>query len=103
GYKAVDPEPSRPPAPSIIMEVRVSTTGSLQPGSLAALRSTLRGRFWVVAGLATAGSLLLLGVPTAVIPNPLFIRMTPTETFNVVVWLASAPLIGLLLATHVRS
>lgn len=84
------------------MAVRASTTGPLQPGSLAALLSTLDGRFWLVAALATAGSLLVLGVPTAVIPNPFFIRMTPTETFNVVIWLASAPLIGLLIATYVR-
>ncbi len=55
-----------------------------------------------MALLATLGSLLVLGVPTAVIPNPFFIRMTPTETFNVLVWLASAPLIGLLVATYVR-
>lgn len=69
---------------------------------MAALRSTLDGRFWLVVGLATAGSLLLFGVPTAVIPNPIFIRMTPTETFNVVVWLTSAQLVGLLVATYVR-
>jgi hypothetical protein len=79
-----------------------SAAGTLQPGSLAALRSTLDRRFWLIAGLATVGSLIVLGVPTAVIPNPFFIRMTPTETFNVVVWLASAPLIGLLVATYVR-
>jgi hypothetical protein len=71
-------------------------------GGLAALRSTLDRRFWLVAGLATVGSLLLFGLPTAVVPNPFFIRMTPTETFNVTVWLASAPLIGLLIATYVR-
>ncbi len=41
-------------------------------------------------------------MPTAVIPNPFFIRMTPTETFNVLVLVASAPLIGLLVATYVR-
>ena len=85
------------------MTVRAPISEKLRPGSLAAVRSTLDGRFWLVAGLATAGSLLLLGVPTAVIPNPLFIRMTPTETFNVVVWLTSAPLIGLLVATYVRA
>lgn len=67
-----------------------------------ALMSTLDARYWVVAAAATAAALLLLGVPTAVIPNPFFIRMTPTETFNVIVWLASAPLIGLLVATYVR-
>lgn len=85
------------------MTVRAPISQKLQPGSLAALRSTLDGRFWLVAALATVGSLLVLGVPTAVVPNPFFIRMTPTETFNVVVWLTSAPLIGLLVATYVRA
>ena len=84
------------------MAGRASTAGPLQPGSLTALRSTMDGRFWLVAAFATAGSLLMLGVPSAVIPNPFFIRMTPTEGFNVVVWLISAPLIGLLIATYVR-
>lgn len=84
------------------MAVRPSTAGALPPGSVAALRSTLDRRFWAIAGLATLGSLVVLGVPTAVIPNPFFIRMTPTETFNVLVWLASAPLIGLLIASYVR-
>src|SRR3990172_544333 len=82
------------------MAVRTSTAESLRPSGLAALRSTVDGRFWLVTTLATAGSLLLLGVPTAVIPNPFFIRITPTETFNVAVWLASAPLIRLLVATY---
>lgn len=72
------------------------------PGGLAALRSTLDWRFTVVTILATAGSLVLLGVPTAVIPNPFFVRMTPTEASNLAIWLVSAPLIGLLVATYVR-
>ena len=74
----------------------------LKEGSLAALRSTMDRRFWVVAVLATAGAIVLLGVPTAVIPNPFFLRMTQTEAFNVIVWIGSAPLIGLLIATYVR-
>ncbi len=78
------------------------TGGRLNPGGLEALRSTLDVRFWIVAAPGTIGALILLGVPTAVIPNPFFIRMTPMETFNLVVWLASAPLIGLLIATYVR-
>lgn len=85
------------------MADRAPTAEPLRPGGVAALRSTLDGRFWLVAALATAGSLIALGVPTAVIPNPFFIRMTPTETLNMVVWLASAPLIGLLVATYVRA
>lgn len=72
------------------------------PGSFSALRSTLDRRFWAVAGLATAGSLAVLGVPTAVIPNPFFIRMTPAEASNLAVWLVSAALLGLVVASYVR-
>lgn len=82
--------------------LEVSSAESPRPGRFAARRTTLDRRFWLVAALATVGSLLLLGVPTAVIPNPFFVRMTPTETFNVIVWLLSAPLVGLLVATYVR-
>lgn len=71
-------------------------------GRLGALRSTLDARYWLVAALGTVAVLILLGIPTAIIPNPFFIRMTPTEGFNVVVWVVSAPLIGLLIATYVR-
>lgn len=78
------------------------TGGQLKSGGLEALNSTLGARFWIVAVLGTIGGLILLGVPTAVIPNPFFIRMTPSETFNLVVWLTSAPLIGLLIATYIR-
>ncbi len=64
------------------------------------VRNTLDTRFWLIALGATAGAVLILGIPTAVIPNPWFIRMTPTEWSNLAVWLASAPLIGVLVATY---
>jgi len=79
------------------------TKERIGPGGIDALRSTLDTRFWLFAGLGTVAALMVLGVPTAVIPSPFFVRMTPTETFNVIVWLASAPLIGLLIATYVRT
>ncbi len=82
--------------------MRSLTAEQIRPGSIDALRSTLDARYWLVAALGTVGALVVLGVPTAVIPNPFFIRMTPTETFNVIVWLASAPFIGLLIATYIR-
>lgn len=71
-------------------------------GTLAALRSTLDARYWIVASVGTVAAFLLLGIPTAVIPNPIFTRMTPTDASNLAVWVASAPLIGLLIATYVR-
>ncbi len=65
------------------------------------LASTLDRRFWLAAAGGTIAALVVLGIPSAVIPTPLFIRMTPTEPVNVVIWLASAPLAGLLIATYV--
>jgi hypothetical protein len=65
-----------------------------------ALRSTLDRRFWAAAAGGTLVALLVLGVPSAVLPNPFFIRMLPTEPLNVIVWLISAPLVGLILATY---
>ncbi|MFP5342561.1 MAG: hypothetical protein ACLGIJ_06525 [Candidatus Limnocylindria bacterium] len=65
------------------------------------LSSTLDRRFWSAAVLGTVASAIVLGIPSAVIPNPFFVRMTPTEPVNLVVWLVSAPLAGLLIATYV--
>lgn len=61
---------------------------------------TLDRRFWVAALLGTVGTLLLLGIPTALIPNPIFGRQIAAEPWAYWVWLASAPLAGLVLATY---
>jgi len=67
------------------------------------LRATLDRRYWAIALAGSAVSLLVLGIPTAVIPNPFFIRMTPTEPFSVATWVLSALLSGPLIATYVVS
>lgn len=67
------------------------------------LLRTLDRRFWVAALFGTMASAVLLGVPSAVVPNPFFVRMTPTEPVNLVVWLASSPLAGTLIATYVAT
>lgn len=64
------------------------------------LWATLDRRFWAMSAGGTVLTLLALGIPTAVIPNPWFVRMTQTEPFNVAVWLASAVLAGPLIATY---
>jgi hypothetical protein len=55
-------------------------------------------RFWSLSGLYTAGSALLLGVPTRLVPNPLFSRIVPTGPQDYVIWVVSALLLGPLLA-----
>lgn len=66
----------------------------------ARLMATLDTRFALAAVAGTLASVLILGIPTAVIPNPFFVRMTPTDAVNMVVLLVSAPLMGLLIATY---
>jgi hypothetical protein len=67
------------------------------PASLAA---SLDGRFWAVAGIAGLAALLALGIPTALIPNPVFGRQIAAEPWAYAAWLGSAPLAGLVLATY---
>ncbi len=53
---------------------------------------------WGVAwGLA---SLVAFGLASAIIPNPVFGRQIPPEPFAYWVWIVSAPLMGLVLATY---
>ena len=48
----------------------------------------------------TALTFLAFGVVAAIIPNPVFGRGTPPQPFAVAVWLVSAPLMGLVMATY---
>src|SRR5699024_3079206 len=56
---------------------------------------------WLVAGAATLLAVLVMGLATAIIPNPVFVRMIPTPWWAYPVWIASAVLIGLIAGTYV--
>lgn len=58
-------------------------------------------RFWLAAGATALVALVALGLLSGIIPNPLVVRTLPTRPADVAVWLASAPLIGLTVATYV--
>jgi hypothetical protein len=55
-------------------------------------------RFWSLSVLYTLGAALFIGVPTVLIPNPLFVRMTPTSPLDYAIWAISILLLGPLLA-----
>lgn len=66
----------------------------------------LRGwtpRRWAAAAIASAGSLVLLGIPTAMIPNPIFARQIEAPAWTYPSLVVTALLAGLLLATYVRA
>jgi len=68
--------------------------------------TALRGwdaRRWAAATVASAGSLVLLGIPTAMIPNPVFARRIEAPAWTYPSLVLTAMLAGLLLATYVRA
>lgn len=59
-------------------------------------------RRWAVASLGAIATMALMGVSTAMIPNPVFGRAVPTTWWAWPVLLVSGILSGLLTATYVR-
>lgn len=60
-------------------------------------------RGWLVATAAGLATWLVIAVVTAIIDNPLFIRMTPVRAQDYAIWLTSGVLMGLIAGTFVRS
>ncbi len=58
-------------------------------------------RRWAVAAAGALATALLIGLPTDVIPNPVFGRPDPVTAWSYPVLLVTAALSGLLLATYV--
>jgi hypothetical protein len=55
-------------------------------------------KFWGVSSLYAALAAVVIGVPTVLIPNHLFMRMTPTSPVDYAIWAASSLLMGPLFA-----
>ena len=60
-------------------------------------------RRWIAAAVASAGSFVLLGIPTAMIPNPVFARKIEAPAWTYPSLVVTALLAGLLLASYVRA
>jgi len=66
------------------------------------LRTWPRNR-WLVGLFAAAASSLVMGIPTGVVPTPLYRRMTAVTWWDYPILAGSALLIGLVAATYVRA
>lgn len=65
---------------------------------------TGRSTVWVqcgVAAAATVGVAVAVGVPSAIVSNPWFVRMTPVPWWSYVAWVMTAVISGALVATFV--
>lgn len=59
-------------------------------------------RYVLATTAATALTALALGIPTDIVPNSLFTRMTPIEPEQFAFWVATSLLTGALLATYLE-
>lgn len=87
-----------------MLQLRDGTAAAgLEVGStgLASLRAWGRRR-WAAAFAAAVAITLLIGLPTAMIPNPVFGRPIPVTWWSYPVLAVTAVLGGLLVATYVR-
>ena len=57
---------------------------------------------WIAAAAGAGAVLLAVGVPTGLVATPLFTRMTPAPWWSYAVWLATAAMSGMLIASYVR-
>lgn len=58
---------------------------------------------WITASAGAVVAALIVGVPAGIVPSPFYQRMTPVLWWNYPVWIATAILSGLILATYVRT
>jgi hypothetical protein len=57
-------------------------------------------RYLAVAVPAAGVMAVLLAIPTAILPNPVFTRMLPVEPEQYAFWIATSVLVGALVATY---
>jgi hypothetical protein len=77
-----------------------------RPGPLPSAVLALRGwtaRRYAAAALFAVGFAVLIGVPTVLIPNPVFSREIAVVGWNYPVWIATSVLSGMLAATYLRA
>ena len=60
-------------------------------------------RHWLVALAVAVAVAVASGIPTDILPTPLYRRMTPVVWWNYPIWALSAVLAGLVAATYVRA
>ena len=69
-------------------------------GPASAWRPLLNWRYFAVSSLAFAAIAVTLAIPTEIIENPLFSRMTPVEPEQYVFWILTSLLGGALVGTY---
>ncbi len=73
------------------------------PASLAATLRLFGPKGWLLSLLGMASTLVFTGIPTEMIQNPWFTRMTPVRTQDYVFWMITSVLMGLIIGSFAVS
>ena len=83
-------------------DIQVPVVPSRLLDATAGHRARLRAQRFVAATSGAGVSALLMGIPTDVVPNSWFTRMTPVRPLDIVLLVMASVTLGLLAATYVR-
>ena len=81
----------------------VRRSAAIRPSDLWRVLRLFGLKGWIAAALGSIAAFFVLGVPTAMINNPVFIRMIPARDQDYVIWIASSLLLGLIIGTFAIS
>lgn len=81
----------------------VYRSAAVRPSDLWSVLRLFGPKGWLAAAIGSIAAFLALGVPTAMIGNPFFIRMIPARDQDYVIWIASSLLLGLVVGTFAIS
>ena len=85
--------------------LRAASPSSVRRSLVVAVQALRRWtpRQQVAAAVLSLAFALLVGIPTVLIPNPVFSREIPVLAWNYPVWILTSVLAGMLAATYVRA
>lgn len=75
-------------------------TGAEQIARWRAVFTLFRLRSWLVAVLTALVTLVLIAIPTSIIDNPFFVRMTPVRPQDYIIWILTGLMAGLIVGTY---
>jgi hypothetical protein len=55
---------------------------------------------WAIAVAGAVATLVVIGIPTAIVDNPFFSRMMPVRPQDYIIWIMTGLLVGLIIGTY---
>ncbi len=75
-------------------------TGAEQLARWRTVLALFRLRSWVIGAIGAAVTLVLIAIPTVIIDNPFFVRMTPVRPQDYIIWITTGLLAGLVIGSY---